>query len=181
MVVVSRSVHIDAPVERVFALMADPLARSRLSPTTRPIRAEIETDGPLREGSICHFRLAAGNRILDYRTRVREFVPDRTIVAVSDSAVPFEVQIETQPEDSGARLTQTERFEATDELLREALPRSLSSRVLSATIRLFQSIDTDAALELRGRQEEELAQRLEGEMDRWLLAIKHHLEDGGGH
>jgi len=108
MLTVSRSIHIDAPVERVFALMADPLARSRLHPDAEPIRVEIEGGGPLRAGGVVHFRLQIGNRIADYRTRVRELDPARRIVSLSDSAVPFEVRIETEPEDRGTRLTQTE-------------------------------------------------------------------------
>ena len=48
MVVVSRSIQIQAPVARVFALMADPAAKAALHPLVQPIRVEIEDHGPLR-------------------------------------------------------------------------------------------------------------------------------------
>jgi len=98
---VSRNIHIAAPVERVFALMCDPVARARLNPQVTPLRVEIENDTCLHEGSVCHFRIQLGQRIVDYRTRVREFVPQRRIVSVSDTAVPFEVIIETAAENDG--------------------------------------------------------------------------------
>ena len=85
MVVVSRHIHIDAPVDRVFALMANPAARAALNPFVTPIRVETEDNQPLHVGSVCHLRLQTGNRIVDYRTHVREFEPNRCIVSVSDS------------------------------------------------------------------------------------------------
>lgn len=177
MVAVSRSIHIDAPVERVFALMADPLARSRLHPDAEPIRVEIEGGGPLRAGGVCHFRLQIGNRIADYRTRVRELEPARRIVSLSDSAVPFEVRIETEPEDRGTRLTQTETFEPSDEMLIEtSVADSLTRKVLQVIEPIMPLFDPDYARRIRGRQEELLTQRLEKNLDRWLAAIKRHLE-----
>lgn len=178
MVVVSRSVCINAPVERVFALVADPAARSALSPTAQPIRVEIEGGGPLGPGSICHFRLQAGNRILDYRTRVEEFEPMRRIVSVSDSAVPFRVRLETEPEAGGTRLTQTESFEPTDAQLEAALPRSPLNRVVQVAYRMLLWADLDAARRLREQQEEALVRALAPDMDRWLQAIKSRLEAG---
>lgn len=176
MVVVSRSIHIDAPVERVFALMADPAMRARLNPGETPLAVEIETGAPLREGSICHYRLQHGPRILDYRMRVHEFMPNRSIRSVSDSAVPFEVRIETVPEGAGTRLTQTESFEPSDAMLREALPDEASSNTVRLAQRFFLWIDPEAALALRRRQEEQLTQILEPRMDEWLVAIKRYLE-----
>jgi hypothetical protein len=178
MIVVSRSAHIAAPVERVFALMADPLARSRLSPVVEPIRAEIETGTPLRKGSVCHFRLNVGNRIIDYRTRVQEFTLDRLIVSVSDSAVPFEARMETRPEGDGTRLTLAERFEPTDEMLREAVPDGASGGILHTAMKILMFVDTDSAISLRERQEGALTKQLEGNMERWLAAIKRYLEGG---
>jgi len=176
MVVVTRSVRINAPVERVFALVADPAARSALSPTTRPIRVEIEGGGPLGPGSVCHFRLQSGNRILDYRTRVEEFEPLRCIVSVSDSAVPFRVRIETEPDAGGTRLTQTESFEPTDGQLEAALPRNPFNRVLRLAYRMLLWADLDSARRLREEQEKALARSLEPAMERWLSAIKARLE-----
>lgn len=178
MVVVSRSIHVNAPVERVFALMADPAARSALSPHARPIRVEIEGGAPLRAGSVCHFRLQTGKHIVDYRTRVREFIPKRLIVSVSDTAVPFEIHLETRPEGDGTRLTQTEQFEPTDEMLRQALPPTLTNLVLERICWLLPFLDPDYAARLRREREEIMAERLGENLERWLAAIKRQLEAG---
>lgn len=176
MVVVSRSVYIAAPLERVFALMADPAARARLSPLAQPIRVEIEGGGPLQRGSLCHFRMQLGNRIVDYRTQVREFEPNRLIVSVSDTRIPFEIRIETVPEDGGTRLTQTERFEPDDETLRAHLPNDINTVVLrlAYTVALF--LDAEWARRLRRQQEELVEAALGRRLERWLEAIKAALE-----
>lgn len=176
MVVVSRSIHVDAPVARVFALMANPALRASLNPGEAPLAVEIETGAPLRQDSVCHYRLQHGRRILDYRMRVHEFVPNRRILSTSDSAVPFEVRIETVPEGEGTRLTQTESFEPSDAMLREALPDKTSSNIVRFAQRFFVWIDPEAALALRRRQEEQLTKILEPRMDAWLVAIKRYLE-----
>jgi ligand-binding SRPBCC domain-containing protein len=178
MVVVSRSIHIEAPVERVFALMSDPAARSRLNPDAQPIRVEIENGRPLAQGSVCRFRLQVGKRVADYRTRVTEFIPDRRIVSVSDSAIPFEISIETGPEGAGTRLTQTECFEPSEDMLDQVVGDRATQRVLEFIYRLYLAFDTDAALRLKQREEEMLIRRLEEKLDRWLAAIKRHLESG---
>jgi uncharacterized protein YndB with AHSA1/START domain len=172
MVVVSCSIHVDAPVEHVFALVADPALRANLNPGETPLTVAIETGAPLRKGSVCHYRLQHGHRILDYRMRVHELEPNRRIVSTSDSAVPFQVRIETAPEGEGTRLTQTESFEPSDAMLREALPDKASSFAQ----RFFVWIDPEAALALRRRQEEQLTKILEARMDEWLAAIKGYLE-----
>lgn len=176
MVVVSRSVHIHAPVEQVFALMANPAARAALNPFVTPIRVETEDQQPLHVGSVCHFRMEIDHRIVDYRTRVREFETNRRIVSVSDSAVPFEIRLETHPEGDGTRLTQVESFEPSQEMLSE-LGKSERVRWLMRVLApLMAFIDTDYALRVRRRQEELLEQRLAGNLDRWLEAIRAHLE-----
>lgn len=176
MVVVSRSIQIQAPVARVFALMADPAAKAALNPLVEPIRVEIEDHGPLRLGSICRYRLQAGNRIIDYRGRVTAFAPERLIQSVTDSAVPFEIQVETAPADDGTVLTQTERFEATDTMRERALPPSLWERVTEFGHRVFVLTDLDTELRLRERQEQALADDLGDKLEQWLVAIKRHLE-----
>ena len=177
MVVVSRSVFIEAPVERVFTFMADPGARTRLNPQVSAGSAEIEGGGPLHAGSICHFRLFVRGRPVEYRSQVQELEPLRRIVSLAEAAVPFEVCIETAPEASGTRLTQTERFEPTDAMLDDAIPDADSNAVVKLAQRLYLFFDTDKALELRQRQERFLAERLGAGMDKWLTAIKHHLEE----
>lgn len=178
MITVSRDIFIEAPVERVFALMADPAARSALSPHARPIRVEIEGGESLRVGSVCHFRLQLGNRIVDYHTRVREFAPNRLIVSVSDTDVPFEIRLETRPERDGTRLTQTEQFEPTEDMLREAQPPTLANTVLEKIYWLLPFLDSDYAVRVRREREEVLADRLGENLERWLAAIKRHLEAG---
>jgi uncharacterized protein YndB with AHSA1/START domain len=177
MLVVSRNIHIQAPVERVFALVADPVARSALAPHARPLRVEIDGGGPLlRAGSVCHFRLRMNDRILDYRMRVREFAPNQRIVSISDSEVPFELTLETAADRDGTRLTQTERFEPTEEMLSQA-PRQTPSR--AAMEKIYQwlpFVDPEYATRVHRGREQMLAQQLEGNMEQWLTAIKRHLE-----
>lgn len=177
MLVVSRDIHIRSPVERVFALMADPGTRALLSPHGRPIRVEIEGGGPLRAGSVCHFRLQANSHIIDYRTRVREFVPNRRIVSVAETAVPFEVFVETQARVDGTLLSQTERFEPTEEMLCQALPPGRLGAVLEKIYFLLPFLDPDYATRLRQAREEMLARKLGGNLEQWLAAIRRHLEN----
>jgi hypothetical protein len=48
--------------------------------------------------------------------------------------------------------------------------------VLGFAYRLYLAVDTDAALRLKQREEELLGRKLEGNLERWLAAIKRHLE-----
>lgn len=177
MVVVSRSIHVDAPVEQVFALMADPAARTRLNPLVSAASAEVEGGGPLNVGSTCHFRFSVRGRRVEYHAQVCEFDAPRRIVSLAHAAVPFEVCIETLPEGGGTRLTQTERFEPTDAMLNDAIPDEDDNAVVKLAQRLYLFFDTDKALELREQQEQFLARRLAANMDAWLTAIKHHIEE----
>lgn len=176
MIVVSQTVYVEAPVERVFALMADPAARSRLNPNAEALIAEVEGGGPLAAGSVCHYRLRTAAGIVDYRTRVREFEPPRRIAAVSETEVPFEVKVELAPAATGTFLTQTETFEPSEAMLRDALADRQSNGIVQLAYRLYLWLDTDAALELRQRQEQLLKERLEENMRRWLECIKAHFE-----
>lgn len=176
MVVVSGSIHINAPVERVFALMCDPAARSRLHPDVTPIHVEIEGGGPLAVGRTCRFRLRMEGRVVDYRTRVVEFERNRMLRTVSDSAVPFETRIETWPEDHGTRLTQTEQFEATDEMLIGTAESEPSRSLLSWLEPLLPLVDAEYARGVRKRQELALSGKLEEKLGRWLMAVRRELE-----
>lgn len=176
MIVVSHSVHVEAPVEAVFALMADPAQRTRLNPLVSSPFAEVEGAGELHVGSTCRFRFRVRGQPVEYRSRVEEFDPPHRIVSLSDSAVPFEVCIETTPEGSGTRLTQTERFEPTDAMLEQALPDRAGNAAVKLAWRLYLFFDSDKALELRKRQEQLLAHRLQANMQQWLGAIKRYLE-----
>jgi uncharacterized protein YndB with AHSA1/START domain len=177
MVVVSRSIHIAAPVERVFALMADPAARAALNPFAVPIRVEVENGAPLHLGSVCHYRLQMGSRIVDYRSRIAEFEPNRLIVSESDAEVPFSIRVEIVPDGrGGAWMRQVERFEPTDEMLRGAIPPTTLNTALRLAYGLALYLDLDAARWLRGRLEDALAQKLGDNLERWLEAIRAHLE-----
>jgi len=178
MVVVSRSIHIDAPVARVFALVTDPAARSALNPDAVPIRVDAEDDGPVRVGTVWRFRLQIENRIADYRARVLELEANRRLVSLSDSAVPFEVTIETVPRHGGTLLTQTERFEASEDTLRAALPQTAENAILDLAYRLALLLDLEAAQRMRARREALLAEQLGEKLDRWLAAMRDHLERG---
>lgn len=177
MVVVSRSIHVDAPVDEVFALMADPAARTQLNPLVSAGSAEIEGGGPVDVGCTCHFRFVVRGRQVEYRAQIREFEPPRRIVSLAQAAVPFEVCIETEPEGQGTRLTQTERFEPTDAMLDDAIPDKDDNAVVKFAQRLYLFLDTDKAMELRQQQERFLAQKLAANMDTWLTVIKRHIED----
>jgi uncharacterized protein YndB with AHSA1/START domain len=171
--VVSRHIHINVPVERVFALISDPLERARLNPHAAPIRVEIEGEPRLQNGSVCHYRLQVERHIVDYRTRVCEFIPNRRITSVSDSTVPLEITLDTEPEDGGTRLTQTEKFEPTDDMLLEGIPADPALRFL---VWLLPFLDLDYARRVLDRREELLRKRLENNLDNWLAAIKRDLE-----
>ncbi len=177
MVVVSRSIRVDAPVEQVFALMADPAARAALNPLATPIRVEVEDGAPLHVGSICHYRLQAGQHIVDYRSCIAEFEPNRLIVSESEAEVPFSIRVEIVPDGrGGAWMRQVERFEPTDEMLRDAVPATTLNTALRLAYWLALYLDLDAARWLRARLEEALAQKLGGNLERWLEAIRAHLE-----
>jgi hypothetical protein len=183
---VSRSIHIDAPVDRVFALMRNPLARARLNPTVTPLRVEIERNGAvvptdsLEPASVCHFRLQLGGRIVDYRTTVRELVPERRIVLETDTATPVAITIETGPEGSGTRLTQSERFEPTDAMLLDAAPPGVSARALQFIDELLPFLDLDTARRFHDRRLQLLEEKLGDRLEQWLDAIRRHLELAGG-
>jgi uncharacterized protein YndB with AHSA1/START domain len=175
-VVVSRSIYIDAPVQRVFALVADPLARSRLNPAATPIRVEVEGDGPLRAGSRVHFRLKVGEQIADYHAEVRELIANRRIVTLAQAHVPFEVVLETEPHDRGTLLTQTESFEPTEEMLEAEWPQPGLRALLPVLRPVLVLLSPDYAARLRCEQEALLAQRLGERLERWLAAIRDALE-----
>jgi len=178
MITVSRNVFIKAPVERVFALMADPAARSALSSHAQPLQAEIEGDKPLRLGSVCHFRLKMGNRIADYRTRVCEFSPNQLIATISDTPVPFQIRVETRPEGRGTRLTQTEQFDPTEDMLSQTLPPTVTNMVMEKIYWLLPFLDLDYTTRTRRDREDRLERQLGEKLERWLVTIRLHLESG---
>lgn len=171
-----RSLHIQAPVEQVFRLVTDPATRAELNPDATPLRVQVEGNGPLHLGSICHYRLQIGGRIVDYHMRVTDFEPNRRLVSVSqDTSVPFEVAIELRPEAEGTQLVQAERFEPTEEMLHAALPRG-DDELPGPLEQALLFVDQDKALDLRRRQEAALQTELEDKLEQWLSAIKARVE-----
>lgn len=175
LMLVSRSVHINAPVERVFALMCDPARRAGLNPAVTPLRVEIEGDGPLATGTICHFRLQTDSGIVDYHSRVREIVPYRKIVWSTDTAIPIEITLEVDAEDTGSRFTHSERFEPSAAMLETATPTS-GGRFLQWLDGLLPFLDSDAAERLHAQREQRLEEKLGRGLERWLTAIRLELE-----
>lgn len=172
---VSRSVHIDAPVERVFALLCDPARRAGLNPAVTPVRVEIEGDGPLATGTICHFRLQTGSGVVEYRSRVRDVVPNRKIVWITDTAIPIEITLEVDAEDTGSRFTHSERFEPSEAML-ETAPPARGGRFLQWLDGLLPLLDSDAAERMHAQREQLLEDKLGRNLERWLTAIRLELE-----
>lgn len=174
--IVTCGIHIQAPVERVFAFITDFEARARLNPLVTPIRIEIESGGPLQAGAVCHFRLQSGNRVLDYRTHVTEFILNRKVVTVSNTAVPFELCLETVAEDGGTRYTHTELFDPSEAMLLEAAQRAGGNRFTQWLDGVLLFLDPDATDRQHARREALLRQQLEDNLRHWLAAIRQHLE-----
>jgi hypothetical protein len=63
-------------------------------------------------------------------------------------------------------------------MLRQALPPTLANVVMEKIYWLLPFLDTEYAARIQGEREEALANRLEGNLERWLAAIKRHLESG---
>ena len=61
-------------------------------------------------------------------------------------------------------------------MLREALPGDKTSAVMRVAYQLALLLDLDTARRFRARQEELLAQKLGRNLERWLEAIRVHLE-----
>lgn len=173
---IARGTHIDAPIEQVFQLVTDPATRAELNPEATPLRVDIDA-APLHVGSVCHYRMQIGGRIVDYHMRVTELEPNRRLVSVSeDTNVPFEVAIEMQPEADGTRLVQAERFEPSVEMLDAVLPPG-HDVVPGFVEQALLFADEDSALELRQRQEAALQAALGDKLEHWLSAIKARVED----
>ena len=93
-----------------------------------------------------------------------------------DTAAPFETRIGTRPEENGTRLTQTEQFEPTEDMLHQALPPTLTNAVMEKIYRLLPFLDPDYAARVRRGRENRLVEKLGEKLEHWLTAIKQHLE-----
>src|SRR3990170_8445937 len=92
---------------------------------------------------------------------------------------PFEPRIGTRPEENGTRLTQTEQFEPTEDMLHQALPPTLTNAVMEKIYRLLPFLDPDYAARVRRGRENRLVEKLGEKLEHWLTAIKQHLESCG--
>lgn len=172
---ITQAVHIDAPVEHVFALMADPRARAELNPNIKPLHIDIEGGQPLRQGSICRYRVQTDRQVVDFRSRIDVFEPNRRIVAVIETKVPIQVEILVEEEAGGTLLSHTERFDPNEAMLQTAATEE-HNRIMAFVFRVLMWFDLDIAQNMRMQRERKLKQQLEENLSRWLDAIKDHLE-----
>lgn len=179
MIKITRCVHIDAPLERVFDLMTDPAARAGLDPHVESIRAETEDGRRLHLGSRCHYRLQLADRIVDYNAEVTAFEEGRLIASDTDSEPPLHVTVETLPEEGGTLLRQTECFEASDALLDHAARGGFRANFLRFAYRVALLMDVDLAAAYRAQRERLLSERLNERLERLLGNVKRYLEGGG--
>lgn len=174
MVCVQSSVHIEADPDAVFALVTDVARKARLAPHTRVLAVVQETEGPVRIGTVFHYRLVIEGRIADYRSRCTDFQPGRMMETESDSCPPFKVRVTVDPVPGGARLTQQETFA----LPPVHVPLPGARGWLGTALRIL--LGTSSAIvqdgEAVAREEADMKARLQPRLDRWLASIKDHLE-----
>jgi hypothetical protein len=163
----------------VFALVTDAAAKARLNPFVQVIRVERETPGPLREGSITFFRAQKGKRIFEYRTRCRRLIPGRLLENRAELPTLFRVEVEVEPLDAGARLTQREECEVTPDMLEGLLTTRRAERAWQVVklLHLFlPSMAREAYAVLLHERIDALRATLTRELGGWLRAVKQHLE-----
>ena len=173
---VSRNIDIAASAEHVWALVTDPQRRAVLNPAIKVIEVTIEDGGPLQRDSSTRYRLEIGGRIVEYRTRVLEFSPNRRLVTRSDSAVPFETTLELATLASGTRLTHSERLEPTADMIQRQIDRIADGRDVGVVERMALWLDGDASERLRDSAVERLEKSLGDTLDQWLAAMRDELE-----
>jgi uncharacterized protein YndB with AHSA1/START domain len=173
---VTRTIDIAVPPDRVWALVTDPERRARLNPAVRVIAVEIEDGQALHRDSVTRYRLEIGGRITEYRTRVRQLVPHRRLVAEADAALPFETTLELQSLRHGTRLIHSEQLEPSADMIQQAINRLAEGRQLGLAERFALWMDGDASERLRDRALEDIERSLGDALDRWLAAIRADLE-----
>ncbi|MBI2554326.1 MAG: SRPBCC family protein [Candidatus Rokubacteria bacterium] len=162
----------------VFALISDLRLKAALNPNVQVIRVELEGEEPIREGSVFYHRFQKGQRIVEYRSRCVRFAPPRLFESRGETDPPFEVRVTVEPAPGGCRLTQRETLEVSPELLDALEPVSAAGQAVRDVLGLlafFPGLGTVGS-EVRRGQRERVAQRLTGELQVWLEAIKRHLE-----
>jgi hypothetical protein len=176
----SASVEVRAPAAAVFALVSDLRLKARLNPNIQVIRVELEGGEPVREGSAFYHRFQRGPRILEYRSRVVRCLPPRLLETRSETEPPFEVRVRVEPTPGGCRLTQEEAVEASGALLDALDPAPPGAPGLGEALGWLPFFPGGRRLdaELRAHQRHRVSRRLAGELERWLEAIRRHLEAG---
>ncbi|HEV2281164.1 MAG TPA: SRPBCC family protein [bacterium] len=103
---VSRAVHIDAPRERVFALVADPARIAELDPRVGGVRVERGASGPRR----VHLEFAPGaaGSSAEIVADVTRYVAGRDFVMASPAGAPgpaFRLEVSCRDASGGTDLT----------------------------------------------------------------------------
>jgi uncharacterized membrane protein len=99
---IEKSIFINAPVEKVFAFMAEPINQLEIWPSM----LEVKNVQPLSNGghSFDWVYKMAGLRF-DGHTEMTEFVKDQRVVAKSSSGISSTFIWTYQPEEGGTRTT----------------------------------------------------------------------------
>ncbi len=178
---VAAAVEIGAPPAAVFAFVSDANAKAKLNPSTQVIRIEQEDHGPLRQGSVTFFRMQKGTRIFEYRMRCVRLESGRLIESKAELPNLFTVRVEIEPAPGGSRLTQSEECEVSPHML-ETLPvtrRAERAWRFIRTLNFFLPELTHEAFTVTLRERaDSLRVSMQRELQRWLQAIKAHVESG---
>lgn len=174
----SASVWVRAEPDRVFALVSDLRRKATLNPNIQVIRVELESDEPIREGSVFYHRFQKGRQIVEYRSRCVRFVPPRLFESRGQTDPPFEVRVTVEPAPGGCQLTQQETLEVTPELLDVLAPAGAGERAFRDVVNLLALFPAVRQLgaELGSHQLDRAARSLTAELQAWLDAIKACLE-----
>ena len=98
-----RSIHIEAPVEKVFDFIKDP----RYVPEGMTMHFEVTDVKLTKEGVGSYYRWVSKTPVLRWEgfDVYTEFVPNQRITDRSSSSVVGEISISLKPEGSGTKLT----------------------------------------------------------------------------
>jgi hypothetical protein len=174
MVHLKASIDIFARPEEVFRLVADVERRTRLDPHVAVLGVAQLTHGPLNPGTEFHHRVVIGGHIADYRSRCVAYEPGRLMEMVSDSSPPFTTRVQVAPNCDGACLIHEEFFELPE--LCMPLPRAGGwfGKVLT---RMFGDAEyLRQGAEALAQEEAQMEALLQQRLNKWLQAIKRHLE-----
>jgi uncharacterized protein YndB with AHSA1/START domain len=88
---------IDAPADEVYSYLADMHAHQRFLP---PAYSDFQIEeGGVGEGTVTRFKITAGGRVRDYRMRVTEPTPGRTLVE-TDTGSSLVTTFTVEPRDA---------------------------------------------------------------------------------